>query len=151
MEEKKRIALVAHDKMKPKMIAWAKTHKATLERHELYGTGTTGGLLISEVGLNVICLKSGPLGGDLEMGNLIVNDGLDILIFFWDPMTAQPHDVDVKALLRISAVHNIPIACNQASADFFITSSLFQREYTPKMPNYNAHINRMVQDQSCTD
>ena len=148
MKDKKRIALVAHDKMKPKMIAWAKTHKSTLEKHELYATGTTGGLLISEVGLQVTCLKSGPLGGDLETGNLIVNDGLDMLIFFWDPMTAQPHDVDVKALLRISAVHNIPIACNQASADFFITSSLFQREYTPELPNYNAHINRMVQDHS---
>lgn len=148
MEARKRIALVAHDKMKPKLIAWAVTHKATLAKHHLYGTGTTGGLLISKVGLEVTCMKSGPLGGDLEMGNLIVNGGLDMMIFFWDPMTAQPHDVDVKALLRISAVYNIPIACNHASADFFITSSLFQKEYTPDLPDYNAHINRIVQNES---
>ena len=148
MDARKRIALVAHDEMKPKLIAWATTHKATLEKHHLYDTGTTGSLLTAKVGLDVTCLKSGPLGGDLEMGNLIVNDGLDILIFFWDPMTAQPHDVDVKALLRISAVQNIPIACNQASADFFITSTLFQREYTPNLPDYNTYINRIVQDAS---
>ncbi|WP_300672059.1 methylglyoxal synthase [Desulfoluna sp.] len=142
MEARKRIALVAHDEMKPKLIAWASTHQETLKKHELYGTGTTGGLLISEVGLDVIRFKSGPLGGDLEMGNLIVNDGLDIMIFFWDPMTAQPHDVDVKALLRISAVHNIPIACNEASADFFITSHLFNTPYNPALPDYTQHINR---------
>jgi methylglyoxal synthase len=146
MEARKRIALVAHDEMKPKMMAWATAHKDVLEKHQLYGTGTTGGLLASKVGLEVTCLKSGPLGGDLEMGHLIVNDGLDMLIFFWDPMTAQPHDVDVKALLRISAVYNIPIACNQASADFFITSHLFNTEYTPALPDYNAHINRVVQN-----
>ena len=145
MEARKRIALVAHDEMKPKMMAWALTHKAELEKHELYGTGTTGGLLTSEVGLEVTCLKSGPLGGDLELGNLIVNDGLDMLIFFWDPMTAQPHDVDVKALLRISAVHNIPIACNQASADFFVTSRWFSSPYESAQPDYTAHINRAVQ------
>jgi len=148
MKARKRIALVAHDEMKPKMIAWATTHKEVLQKHELYGTGTTGGLMASKVGLEVTCLKSGPLGGDLELGNLIVNDGLDMLIFFWDPMTAQPHDVDVKALLRISAVHNIPIACNQASADFFISSSLFNEAYAADLPDYNAHINRIVENES---
>ncbi|MCG8470803.1 MAG: methylglyoxal synthase [Desulfobacterales bacterium] len=142
MEAKKRIALVAHDEMKPKMIAWAKKHKSSLSQHTLFGTGTTGGLLSSEVGLDIVCLKSGPLGGDLELGHLIVNDGLDILFFFWDPMTAQPHDVDVKALLRISAVHNIPIACNEASADFLITSSFFSESYKKETTDYSAHINR---------
>jgi len=145
MDIKKRIALVAHDEMKPKMMAWATAHKVELKRHELIGTGTTGGLLASEVGLDVTRLKSGPLGGDIELGNLIVNGGLDILIFFWDPMTAQPHDVDVKALLRISAVHNIPIACNQASADFFITSSCFSGPYAAEQSDYTAYINRKIQ------
>lgn len=145
MDARKRIALVAHDEMKPKMMAWAAAHKAELEKHELIGTGTTGGMLEAEVGLDITRLKSGPLGGDLELGNLIVNGGLDMLIFFWDPMTAQPHDVDVKALLRISAVHNIPIACNRASADFFITSRFFSAPYQAEKPDYTAHINRPVQ------
>lgn len=144
MEARKRIALVAHDEMKPTMIAWATTHKEVLSRHQLYGTGTTGGLLISRVGLDITCLKSGPLGGDLELGNLIVNEGLDMLIFFWDPMTAQPHDVDVKALLRISAVHNIPIACNQSSADFFVSSDLFHTPYRRARPDFSVHINRIA-------
>lgn len=144
MESKKRIALVAHDEMKPKMIAWAEKHKEALSGHILYGTGTTGGLLVSKVGLEINRLKSGPLGGDLELGHMIVNDGLDVLIFFWDPMTAQPHDVDVKALLRISAVHNIPIACNEASADFLITSPFFNEPYNRMMTDYSAHIHRQT-------
>ena len=142
MEAKKRIALVAHDEMKPKMIAWAKKHKKALSIHTLFGTGTTGGLLAAEVGLEITWLKSGPLGGDLELGHMIVNDALDMLFFFWDPMTAQPHDVDVKALLRISAVHNIPIACNEASADFLISSAFFKDTYNQRATDDSHHIHR---------
>lgn len=144
MESRKKIALVAHDEMKLSLIQWAKHNHETLNRHILYATGTTGGLLKSQCALDVTCLKSGPLGGDLELGTMISNNQLDLLIFFWDPMTAQPHDVDIKALLRISAVYNIPLACNQSTADFLISSALFNQPYKQQVKNYNTYTERTV-------
>lgn len=129
MNKRKRIALIAHDGKKKELLNWAMDNKESLEKHELCGTGTTGGLIAENCGLNVKRYKSGPLGGDQQIGALISDGGLDILIFFWDPMTAQPHDVDVKALLRMSVLYNVVVACNRASADYLITSPLFHTEY----------------------
>jgi methylglyoxal synthase len=129
MNQRKRIALIAHDGKKKELLNWAMDNKESLEKHELCGTGTTGGLIAENCGLNVKRYKSGPLGGDQQIGALISDGGLDILIFFWDPMTAQPHDVDVKALLRMSVLYNVVVACNRASADYLITSPLFHNEY----------------------
>jgi methylglyoxal synthase len=126
---KKRIALVAHDGKKPELREWAVKHKGILSQHQLYGTGTTGEILETTLGIPVTKFASGPLGGDLQLGAKIVEEGIDMLIFFWDPLTAQPHDPDVKALLRIAALYEIPIACNRASADFLLTSSLLVSSY----------------------
>lgn len=117
-----KIALIAHDNLKAKMVEWAKTHKAILEKHELYATGTTGKRIQSEVGLSLTCYKSGPLGGDQQIGAGIAEGRIDLVIFLWDPLEPHSHDVDVKALLRISAVYNIPMACNFATADILIRS-----------------------------
>lgn len=118
-----RIGLVAHDRKKPDIIAWVKRHQPTLARQELYATGTTG-RLIGEAcpGLSLTCLKSGPLGGDQQLGALIAEGKLDCLIFFTDPLTALPHDVDVKALIRLSTLYNIPMACNEATAEIIIAA-----------------------------
>ncbi len=128
MSIKKRIALVAHDERKKDLISWAENSIKTLEYHELYATGTTGTLLKDACGFEITCLKSGPLGGDQQLGAMIANEQLDIIIFFWDPMSAQPHDVDVKALLRMSLLYNVPTACNLATADFMITNEYFNKE-----------------------
>ncbi|MFA6011508.1 MAG: methylglyoxal synthase [Desulfobacteraceae bacterium] len=130
MNQRKRIALIAHDGKKKELLNWVIDNKESLQNHELCGTGTTGGLIAENCGLNVKRYKSGPLGGDQQIGALISDEGLDIMIFFWDPMTAQPHDVDVKALLRMSVLYNVVVACNRASADYLITSPLFHTEYT---------------------
>jgi len=143
MDKIKNIALVAHDEMKKDLMEWAKNNHDKLNIHNLYGTGTTGSLLKSNCSLNITPLKSGPLGGDLELGAMVANGGLDLIIFFWDPMTAQPHDVDIKALLRIAAVYNIPLACNRSTADFVISSNYFNEEYFPKTKDYKSHINRL--------
>ena len=129
LPQRKRIALVAHDGKKAALCQWATTHKAQLLRHELYATGTTGEMVEKHLGTTVTKFASGPLGGDQQIGAMIVEEKIDMLIFFWDPLTAQPHDPDVKALLRIAALYEIPIACNRSSADFLLTSSLVTTEY----------------------
>lgn len=129
MKLRKRIALIAHDHRKSDLLDWARYNQGTLSRHHLSGTGTTGGLLASELGLEITRFRSGPLGGDQQIGAAIAEGKIDLVIFFWDPLEPQPHDVDVKALLRIAVVYNIPIACNRATADFLLSSPLLSEEY----------------------
>jgi len=140
MDKKKRIGLVAHDHRKPDLIDWADYNRDLLEKHELFGTGTTGGLLEEKLNLPVHRFKSGPLGGDLQIGAAIAEGKLDLLIFFWDPLQAQPHDVDVKALLRMAIVYNIPLACDRSSADFLITSPLMDEEYERYLVDYGRRM-----------
>lgn len=132
----KRIALVAHDNMKDELLAWAADHRDALTQHVLVGTGTTGRLVTEHTGLSVERLRSGPLGGDQQLGGRIADGLVDILIFFWDPLEPQPHDPDIKALLRIAAVWNIPVACNRASADFILSSPLLSLPYRRDVPQY---------------
>ena len=129
MSERKRIALIAHDNRKPDLLEWARYNRGTLSRHRLFATGTTGAWLETEVGLEVHRFLSGPLGGDQQVGAGIAEGRIDFVIFFWDPLEPHPHDVDVKALLRIAVVYNVPIACNRATADFMLSSPLMDREY----------------------
>ncbi|WP_461538285.1 methylglyoxal synthase [Spongorhabdus nitratireducens] len=139
MNARKRLALVAHDNKKPDLLQWACDHKAVLSQHELYATGTTGGLLEDKLGIEVTRLMSGPLGGDQQIGAMIAECRLDGLVFFWDPLESQPHDPDVKALLRIAAVWNIPVACNRSTADFLMTSALMNDAYEREVPDYHAY------------
>ena len=141
---KKKIALVAHDNKKKDLLEWAKWNRKILEDHEIYATGTTGRLLEQELGLDIIKLQSGPLGGDQQLGAKITDGEIDFVIFFWDPLEPQPHDTDVKALLRIAVVWNIPVACNRASADFMISSPLMSGEYRRLVPDYATHLKRVV-------
>lgn len=129
MPAKKNIALVAHDNRKIEMLDWASWNKPILAQHNLCATGTTGALIANELDLAVTRFRSGPLGGDQQIGAGITEGGIDFVVFFWDPLEAHSHDVDVKALLRIAAVYNIPIACNRSSADFMVTSPLMSGEY----------------------
>ncbi len=129
MDDRKRIALIAHDNRKLDLLDWARFNRGTLARHELYGTGTTGGLVERELGVPVHRFLSGPLGGDQQIGAGVAEGRLDVVIFFWDPLMSQPHDVDVKALLRIAVVHDTPIACNRATADFLLSSPLMSAPY----------------------
>ena len=129
MEPRKRIALIAHDNCKADLLDWARFNRGTLAQHELSATGTTGLLLNQELGLAVARFLTGPLGGDQQVGAGIVEGRIDFVIFFWDPLEPHPHDVDVKALLRVAVVHNVPIACNRATADFLLSSPLMQSRY----------------------
>ncbi len=147
MDEKKRIGLIAHDYRKRDLIDWADYNRDVLEKHDLYGTGTTGGLIADKLGLSVHRFMSGPLGGDLQIGAAIAEHKLDILIFFWDPLQAQPHDVDVKALLRIAIVYNIPLACNRASADFLISSELLSTKYDRYQVDYGERLRSLSKEE----
>ncbi len=144
LESKKRIALVAHDNKKHDLLEWATWNREILSQHIVYATGTTGKLLEQELGFDILKLKSGPLGGDQQIGAKIAESEIDFLIFFWDPLEPQPHDPDVKALIRIAVVWNIPVACNRASADFMISSPLMSGEYEHLTPDYEAHIQRVI-------
>lgn len=137
---RKRIALVAHDNKKQALMEWAQKHKVLLQQHELYGTGTTGGLVEKSLELPVNKLISGPLGGDQQIGALISECKLDVLVFFWDPFEPMPHDPDVKALLRIAAVWNIPVACNQSSADYIFSSELLDIAHERNIPDYEHYL-----------
>lgn len=139
---RKTIALVAHDNRKPDMVEWAAFNRATLAAHHLLATGTTGSLLTHEVGLEVDMLLSGPLGGDQQLGARIAEGDVDVLVFFWDPLEAQPHDPDVKALLRIATVWNVPVAINRASADYLFSSPLVHAPYERAMPDFSGRGDR---------
>ncbi|MCX6039087.1 MAG: methylglyoxal synthase [Chloroflexi bacterium] len=139
--ERKRIALVAHDNEKAELLEWARFNRETLSHHFLFATGTTGNLLAKELGLPVTRFFSGPLGGDQQTGAAIAENTIDMLIFFWDPLEPQPHDPDIKALLRLAVLYNIPTACNRSTADFIISSPLMGQEYehpTPDLERYSA-------------
>ena len=144
LSSRKRIALVAHDNMKDEIIEWAIYNKAALSIHLLFATGTTGTLLEASLGQPITKFLSGPLGGDQQIGASIAEGKLDALIFFWDPMEAQPHDPDIKALLRVAATWNIPTACNRATADFLLTSPLMHQEYETKLADFSAYTNRKL-------
>ena len=144
VNSRKRIALVAHDNKKGDLIEWASHNKATLTKHELIATGTTGKLLEEKLDLPVKKMLSGPLGGDQQIGAMIAEGKIDILIFFWDPMEAEAHDSDVKALLRISVTWNILLANDRATADFIITSPLMQEEYETILPDYSLYLKRKL-------
>lgn len=148
MSSKKNIALVAHDEKKHDLLEWARFNKPLLTQYELYATGTTGKLLEEELGIEIHKLQSGPLGGDQQIGAKIAAGEIDLLIFFWDPLTTQPHDSDVRALLRIAVVWNIPVACNRASADFMISSPLLASTYQRLSPDYHEYTERMDHDQA---
>jgi methylglyoxal synthase len=136
----KRIALIAHDNRKADLLDWARFNRGTLTRHLLFGTGTTGGLINQELGLDVHRFCSGPLGGDQQVGAEIAVGGIDMVIFFWDPLQPLPHDVDVKALLRLAVVYNIPMACNRATADFLISSPLMGSSYDRLLVDYEPSV-----------
>ena len=142
MKPDKKIALVAHDNMKDDLLEWAQYNLKLLAHHRLFATGTTGAVLEKELGLKIKKLQSGPLGGDLQIGARIASGDIDFLIFFWDPLEPQPHDPDVKALLRIAVVWNIPIACNRTSADFMISSPLMDGDYDRLVPDYDLYRRR---------
>jgi len=147
MEKDKSIALVAHDNKKGELLEWARFNKELLAHHKLYATGTTGRLLEDELGVKVAKLQSGPLGGDQQIGAKIVDNKINFIVFFWDPLEPMPHDTDVKALLRMSVVWNIPLACNRSSADFMISSPLMDEVYARRVPDYSSYQNRKIESE----
>lgn len=140
--QRKKIALVAHDGRKKDLLEWASFNEETLRQHVLFATGTTGAIISRELGLDIKSFRSGPLGGDMQIGARIVEGDIDFLVFFWDPLQSQPHDPDVKALLRIAVLRNIPTACNRATADFMISSPLMSGEYDRFVVDYASRISR---------
>ena len=144
LQARKRIALVAHDNKKKDLVEWAIYNKTILSKHELIATGTTGTLLEEQLDRSIKKLLSGPLGGDQQIGSSIATGDIDILIFFWDPMEAQPHDSDVKALLRLCVAWNIPMACDRSTADFLLTSPLMHQSYEVQVPDYSSYLKRKV-------
>lgn len=151
--KQKTIALVAHDNRKKDLIEWVEFNRGTLAQHKLVCTGTTGSMVQAALNatakkgdpkINIRLLRSGPLGGDQQLGALICEGEIDMLVFLWDPMQPQPHDVDVKALLRISTLYNVPTAINRSTADFLISSPLFESEYTPTRKNYSEYLQRAI-------
>ncbi len=155
MHKSKNVALVAHDNRKKDLVEWVEFNYKTLLGHQLICTGTTGKLVEQtilsklekeeQIENEIVKLRSGPLGGDMQLGGLIAEGKIDILIFFWDPMQPQPHDVDVKALLRITVVYNIPTACNRSTADFLVSSHLLAEDYEPSIVDYSGYIARNIQ------
>jgi len=140
--KQKNIALVAHDNLKANLADWVRWNENLLSKHNLICTGTTGKIIAENASLKVRRLKSGPLGGDQQLGAMIAQGKIDLLVFFWDAMEPQPHDVDVKALLRIATVYNVPSACNRASADYLISSPLFRGSYRPAKPDFSSYVRR---------
>ena len=142
---RKRIGLIAHDNKKKELVEWVKYNRSSMLEFDVFATGTTGRILEDEVGVHVRRLQSGPLGGDLQIGALIAEGNIDMLIFFWDPLEPLPHDPDIKALLRLAVVWNIPMACNRATADFLFSSSLLHSDYQRRMPNFLDYTNRKIE------
>jgi methylglyoxal synthase len=140
IEKMKRIALIAHDNRKTDLLEWAKYNRDILAEHKLFATGTTGSIIAEELNLKIHLFKSGPLGGDQQVGSKITDGEIDFVIFFWDPLEPHPHDVDVKALLRIAVVYNIPIACNRSTADFMISSPLMNESYERVLIDYSRRL-----------
>ena len=138
------VALVAHDHKKPELAEWVAQNKAHLDGMEVYATGTTGRIISETLGRDVHALLSGPLGGDQQIGAKIAEGEIDMLVFFWDPLQPMPHDPDIKALLRIAALWDVPVACNRASADYLIRSPLIKEEYAVSRPDFSAYTNRKV-------
>jgi methylglyoxal synthase len=143
-KSRKTVGLVAHDNKKSDLIEWATFNRRVLVDHDLVATGTTGTLLEDELGIGVVKLQSGPLGGDQQLGAMIAQGEIDVLIFFWDPLEPPPNDPDVRALLRIAVVWNIPVACNRATADFLVSSPLMTSDYERRLPDYQAYIDRSL-------
>ena len=137
--------MIAHDNKKRELIEWSKFNRETMLKSEVFATGTTGRMLENELGMKVKCLQSGPLGGDQQIGALIAEGRIDVLVFFWDPLEPLPHDQDIKALLRLAVVWNIPVACNRATADFIFASPLLSNDYKRKMPDFQEYNSRKIE------